>query len=237
MLDRSIIREETDRVRAALEHRGLADAVDLDALLELDAAWRERKARGDELRHERNEVSEQIGEYKRSGEEAKAEEAIERSQDLKDELEAVGIRADDPWSQISRRQLLETPATPQRDRYRSARTRADNVEATPRGLRRPARPSAGGRSPLRPRRGPRHHRRGPRREDHRQRLLLPEGRRRPPRARAHPVHARRPPRAGLRRRASADPVSVPARCAGTGQLPKFADDAYRRRRQQRRGLR
>lgn len=93
MLSRQVLREHTEEVRETLDHRGTED-VDLDAILEMDEEWRELKARGDELRHERNEVSDRIGELKAAGREDEAQAAIERSQDLKTEIQDVEARAD-----------------------------------------------------------------------------------------------------------------------------------------------
>src|SRR6056297_424334 len=92
MLDRNYIRENPDEVRAALEQKGVTD-VDFDRILELDEEWRDLKARGDDLRHERNEVSSKIGELKQEGKHDEADEAIERSQELKDEIEEIEDRA------------------------------------------------------------------------------------------------------------------------------------------------
>lgn len=108
MLSRQFVREHPDVVRDTLEKRGMADEIDLDRVLTIDTEWRDLKARGDDLRHERNEVSQQIGELKREGQEEKAQEAIERSQELKDELESVEERADELESDLDTA-LLELP--------------------------------------------------------------------------------------------------------------------------------
>jgi len=111
MLGRQFVREHPDRVREALAKRGTTD-VDLDAILEIDEEWRELKARGDDLRHERNEVSDRIGELKQAGEDEAAEDAIERSRELKADLEAVEDRADELEADLEAR-LLEVPNVPQ----------------------------------------------------------------------------------------------------------------------------
>ena len=110
MLDRKLLREEPERVRRTLEVRG-TDDVDLDAILAIDEEWRELKGRGDGLRHERNEISGTIGELKREGEEEAAQEAIERSAQLKGELERVEERAADLESDLEEA-LLEIPQIP-----------------------------------------------------------------------------------------------------------------------------
>ncbi|MUV60477.1 serine--tRNA ligase [Halobacterium sp. CBA1126] len=112
MLSRQYVREHPDEVRAALEKKGV-DA-DLDRILEVDEEWRELKARGDDLRHERNEVSSKIGELKQEGKEEEAQEAIERSQELKDELEEIEARADELEAELERK-LLTLPMVPDED--------------------------------------------------------------------------------------------------------------------------
>ena len=110
MLSRLYLREHTDEVRQALADRG-ADDVDLDRVLEIDTEWREHKNRGDELRHERNEISDRIGDLKQAGEDEEAEEAIERSQKLKEEIQAVEERADELEAALDEA-LLEIPNVP-----------------------------------------------------------------------------------------------------------------------------
>jgi seryl-tRNA synthetase len=109
MLDRKFIREHPDEVREGLENRG--DDVDLDGFLDLDAEWRELKAQGDDLRHERNEVSRSIGELKQEGKEEEAQAAIERSGALKSELEEVEAKAGELEEELEER-ILEIPNVP-----------------------------------------------------------------------------------------------------------------------------
>jgi seryl-tRNA synthetase len=125
MLSRQFVRENPDAVRAALDARGTTD-VDLDALLEIDETWRELKSRGDELRRQRNEVSSHIGELKQAGEEEAAAEAIERSQELKADLEAVEAEAGDLEEELEAR-LLEIPNVPQAE-VPPGEDELDNVE-------------------------------------------------------------------------------------------------------------
>ena len=110
MLSRQYVRENPDVVRDAVARKGVT-GVDVDELLEIDAEWRELKAEGDDLRHQRNEVSRSIGQLKQEGEDEAAQEAIERSQALKDELEAVEERADELERELEER-LLEVPNVP-----------------------------------------------------------------------------------------------------------------------------
>ncbi|MFW6448486.1 MAG: serine--tRNA ligase [Halobacteriota archaeon] len=125
MLDRTVVRDDADRVRWAMEAKGI-ERVDLDELLELDARWRELKAEGDDLRHRRNEISDRIGELKRAGDETAAQEAIQSSQELKAELEAVEAEADDLEARIHEHELL-LPNIPHEDAPVGA-DETDNVE-------------------------------------------------------------------------------------------------------------
>jgi seryl-tRNA synthetase len=113
MLGRQYVRDNPEEVREALELKGVDD-VDLDAILELDEEWRELKARGDTLRQQRNEVSDRIGELKREGDEEAAQEAIERSSELKEELQDVEARADELEAELEK-QLLRLPMVPYDD--------------------------------------------------------------------------------------------------------------------------
>ncbi|MFB6164090.1 MAG: serine--tRNA ligase [Haloarculaceae archaeon] len=126
MISRDTLREEPEAVRDALAKKGVED-VDLDRVLEIDEEWRQLKARGDDLRHERNEVSSRIGELKQAGEDEQAQEAIERSQELKAELEEVEERADELKAELDEA-MLDIPQLPHPDAP-VGDGEADNVEA------------------------------------------------------------------------------------------------------------
>ncbi|WP_436925986.1 serine--tRNA ligase [Halosimplex amylolyticum] len=125
MLSRQFVRENPETVRDAVERKGVT-GVDLDEILEIDEEWRELKARGDGLRHERNEVSSEIGDLKQEGKEEEAQEAIERSQELKDELQEVEDRADELEAELEER-LLEIPNVPH-ESVPTGDDESDNVE-------------------------------------------------------------------------------------------------------------
>jgi seryl-tRNA synthetase len=110
MIGRDTLREDTDAVRRCLADRGAS--VDLDAILAIDEEWRDLKARGDDLRRERNEISSKIGELKQAGEDQQAEEAIERSSELKDDIASIEERADELEAELDAA-LMEIPQIPQ----------------------------------------------------------------------------------------------------------------------------
>jgi len=69
-LDRRLIREEPDRVKRAVEAKGVA--VDIERILSLDARFLSNLREGDDLKHERNVRSQEIGALKRSGQDSDA---------------------------------------------------------------------------------------------------------------------------------------------------------------------
>jgi len=113
MLSRQFVRENPDVIRDALGKRG-DDADIVDEILEIDEQWREHKSKGDDLRHERNQVSSRIGELKQAGKHEEAEEAITQSQELKDELDAIEEQAAALEKELEGL-LLELPNVPQDD--------------------------------------------------------------------------------------------------------------------------
>ncbi len=68
MLDLRLVRENVDQVKAALARRGIA--IDLAEFLSLDAKRRAAQQEIETLRRRRNEVSEEIGKLKKSGQPA-----------------------------------------------------------------------------------------------------------------------------------------------------------------------
>jgi len=66
MLDKRLIREEPEKVKRGVEAKG--SDVDIDRILALDKEFLANIKEGDELKHERNERSKEIGLKKRDGE-------------------------------------------------------------------------------------------------------------------------------------------------------------------------
>jgi len=124
MLSRQFVRENPEAVRTALDNKGVD--VDLDRILEIDDEWRSLKKEGDELRHERNEVSSKIGRLKQDGDEKAAQAAIERSTELKKELQEIETRADELEAELENA-LLRLPQLPD-DSVPVGDDEAENVE-------------------------------------------------------------------------------------------------------------
>jgi len=68
MLDQKLLRSNPDAVRKAIVDKG--DKADLNKYLELDDLRRNLLVKADELKHRRNKVSEDIGGFKKKGEDA-----------------------------------------------------------------------------------------------------------------------------------------------------------------------
>ena len=107
MLDLKLIRRDPESVRAALERRGAAEAI--DELLDADRRWRELNTRFEELKAEQNAVGKQIGEAKRSG--GDATELMERSTALKAELAPMADEVREAEEQVQRL-LITLPNLP-----------------------------------------------------------------------------------------------------------------------------
>jgi seryl-tRNA synthetase len=90
MLDISRIREEPDEIRENLQRREDPELLDrLDRVIEADETWREGRSQLDELRHERNQLGERIGQLKQEGEDEKANQAQQRAEEISTEIESV----------------------------------------------------------------------------------------------------------------------------------------------------
>jgi seryl-tRNA synthetase len=86
MLDLKAIRSDPERFKAALARRGAAEQV--DELLGLDARRRELLPEVENAQAERKTLSKQIGEKKKAGEDAEAEELMATVQGLKERIES-----------------------------------------------------------------------------------------------------------------------------------------------------
>jgi seryl-tRNA synthetase len=105
MLDIEELRENPEEIENRLKTR--EKDLDIGRIIELDDRRRELIGEVEELRHERNEESEKIGELKRQGENAEAEAIIEemsqvsdKIDDLEDELEEVKSELQDRMAEI-----------------------------------------------------------------------------------------------------------------------------------------
>ncbi|PZN06651.1 MULTISPECIES: serine--tRNA ligase [Thermaerobacter] len=111
MLDLRFVRQNPEVVRAALRRRRVEEG-DLDALLEADARWRRDLQRLEELRAQRNETSEAIGRLRRQG--ADASELIAAMRRVGETIKELEERVRRLEQEIQER-LLRIPMIPDPD--------------------------------------------------------------------------------------------------------------------------
>ncbi|MBY8991835.1 MAG: serine--tRNA ligase [Candidatus Lokiarchaeota archaeon] len=88
MLDIELFRNNLKRIIES-EKRRFKDPVNAEKVLELDVKWREVLQKLQDLRKERNDISANIGEFRKKGDNQKAEDAITKSKELKVEIEEL----------------------------------------------------------------------------------------------------------------------------------------------------
>jgi seryl-tRNA synthetase len=115
VIDLRHLRAHPDEVRAALARRGSSEIeAQLDEVLTLDQRAREIIARRDAIRAEVNDLSKQVGQLRRAGEVAAAEELQTRSRDLGVEEQTLAEQHDGQEARL-RELLLQIPNLPHPD--------------------------------------------------------------------------------------------------------------------------
>ncbi len=90
MIDIKIIRETPELVKENIKKKFQKHKLPLvDEVKELDEKWRKNKVKLDELRHERNTISEEIRQAKTTKNEKKAKELIKKAQELPEEIKSL----------------------------------------------------------------------------------------------------------------------------------------------------
>mgnify|MGYP001177217183 FL=1 len=126
MLARQYLRENSEIVKAAIKNRNMGGGEVVKDLLRVDEEWRVVKVQCDDLRHERNKVSKLIGNFKSKGEDEAAEKAILKSSKLKAELEGLEENAKNLEEEL-KKGLLELPNIPH-ESVPIGMDESDNVE-------------------------------------------------------------------------------------------------------------
>jgi seryl-tRNA synthetase len=94
MLDIEIFRENIEKIVESEEKR-FKDPENARKVLEFDIKWREVLGELQSFREKRNKISHSIAEYKKKGEEKKAQNAISESAAIKEEIEALEVKAEE----------------------------------------------------------------------------------------------------------------------------------------------
>ena len=113
MIDIRVLRDDPDGVKAALGRRGVEEA-EVDAVLEADVARRAARTRFENLRAEVKELSRQVGQAKKAGDEARAEELRARSLQVGEDEREAAAEADAAEERV-RTGLLYLPNIPAED--------------------------------------------------------------------------------------------------------------------------
>ncbi|MEA3214078.1 MAG: seryl-tRNA synthetase [Acidimicrobiia bacterium] len=124
MIDLRRLRSEPDRVRAQLARRGI-DLTGVERVLALDAEQRQRSQQRDETRSRIRELSQQVGQRKRQGDEKGAEQLAAESRELGDEERKLAAEVDRLAADV-RSELLVIPNLPSEEAP-EGRTEHDNV--------------------------------------------------------------------------------------------------------------
>lgn len=125
MIDIRALREDPDAVKAALARRGV-EASEVDAVLEADASWRTKVKHAEDLRAEVKALSREVGQARKAGDNALADELSDRSRTLGEEEGAAKAEAD-ALEQKWRTALLYLPNIPA-DAAPDGTGEEDNVE-------------------------------------------------------------------------------------------------------------
>jgi len=85
MIDIRLIRENPGLVKENCKKRGY-ESKPVNDILEMDSKWRQLKKQDDDLRHERNKISEEVNKSKKAGDSRKARELITKAKKISDNL-------------------------------------------------------------------------------------------------------------------------------------------------------
>jgi seryl-tRNA synthetase len=125
MIDIRALRDDPDAVKAALARRGV-EAAEVDAVIEADEEWRANQTRFESLRAAVKDLSRQVGQAKKEGDEARAEEL--RAESLRvGEAERTAAAGADAAEERVRTGLLYLPNIPADDAP-DGLSEEDNVE-------------------------------------------------------------------------------------------------------------
>jgi len=113
MIDIRLAREDPDAVKAALARRGV-DPAEIDLLLDADARARNAVGRRDELRARVKDLSRQVAEARRTGDDGRAGRMADESRAVSDEGTKLGAEADGAQAEV-RDRLLWLPNLPAED--------------------------------------------------------------------------------------------------------------------------
>ena len=114
MLDLRRIRTETEAVKAALDRRGAGTSAAVDRIVDLDAEQRRLSAERDEVRQKVKALSKQVGRLHGQGQADEAESLMAESRELREREKVLDAEVERLAAQV-RTELLGIPNTPAAD--------------------------------------------------------------------------------------------------------------------------
>ena len=107
MLDMKLVRSNPELVKENIKKKFQDEKLPLvDEVLALDEKFRASKARGDELRQQRNQISKEIGKLMGQGKKDEAQEVKKRVQAIAGELEEMERQEEEMTKEIRKRMLV-----------------------------------------------------------------------------------------------------------------------------------
>jgi seryl-tRNA synthetase len=93
MIDIKLIRENPDLVKENIKKKFQEEKLELvDKVLDLDVKWRKERKKADDLRAERNKISEQINKLMKSGKKADAKELIVKAKEIPVKIDKIEVK-------------------------------------------------------------------------------------------------------------------------------------------------
>ena len=94
MIDIRLIREDPERVKANIRKKFQDEKLELvDKVVDLDAKWRKEKKKTDDLRSERNKISEEVNQLMKIGKKADAKGLIAQAKEIPSKIEKIEAKA------------------------------------------------------------------------------------------------------------------------------------------------
>ena len=101
MIDIRLIRESPDLVKENIRKKFQDEKVELvDKVVELDAKWRKEKKKVDDLKHDRNVISEGINKLMKAGKKADAKGLIVKAKEIPGKIDKIEVKASKLYSEI-----------------------------------------------------------------------------------------------------------------------------------------
>ncbi len=101
MIDIKLIRESPDSVKENIRKKFQDEKVGLvDKVVDLDTKWRKEKKKVDDLRHERNKISEEINKLMKANKKSEAKKLIVKAKEIPGKIAKIEVKAGKMFGEI-----------------------------------------------------------------------------------------------------------------------------------------